>query len=71
MFEVRSDLALKVRQSIMQDIIYLLATVGFFGLMWLFVNGCDRIIGPDDDAVASLAFEASSETVSGGAHEGR
>ena len=32
----------------MQDIFYLLATVGFFGLMWLFVIGCDRIIGPDD-----------------------
>jgi hypothetical protein len=35
--------------------IYLLATVGFFGLMWLFVIGCDAIIGPDDESTTLSA----------------
>ena len=35
--------------STVQDIIYLLVTLGFFGLMWLFVIGCDAIIGRDDE----------------------
>lgn len=50
----------------MQDIIYLLATVGFFGLMWLFVVGCDRIIGPDDDAMTLTNVTSEPNAVPGG-----
>jgi hypothetical protein len=35
-----------------QDVIYLLAIVVFFVVAGLFVIGCDRIIGPDADALA-------------------
>lgn len=50
----------------MQDFIYLLATIGFFGLMWLFVIGCDRIIGPDLDSAESDALLGENTAVSGG-----
>jgi hypothetical protein len=36
----------------MQDFVFLLVLVGFFGLATLFVVACDRIIGPDDEALA-------------------
>lgn len=36
----------------MLDFIYLLALAAFFVLAWLFVQGCDRIIGPDEAALA-------------------
>jgi hypothetical protein len=37
---------------VVQDLAYILATIGFFGLMVLFVSGCERIVGDDDnDAV--------------------
>jgi hypothetical protein len=49
----------------MQDMIYLLATVGFFGLMWLFVIGCDRIIGPDEEIGEQIATP-SETAVTGG-----
>jgi len=32
----------------MADLWVILAVVGFFGLCWLLVLGCDRIIGPDE-----------------------
>jgi hypothetical protein len=38
----------------MRDLLFLVLTVGFFGLTTLFVVACDRIVGPDtaaDDAV--------------------
>jgi hypothetical protein len=31
----------------MRDIVYIAATVGFFGLAALFVVACDRIVGRD------------------------
>jgi hypothetical protein len=34
----------------MADLLVLLLVLGFFGLCVAFVYGCDRIIGPDDDA---------------------
>jgi hypothetical protein len=34
----------------MADLLVLLLVLGFFGLCVAFVQGCDRIIGPDDDA---------------------
>jgi hypothetical protein len=34
----------------MADFLVLLLVLGFFGLCVAFVQGCDRIIGPDDDA---------------------
>jgi hypothetical protein len=34
----------------MADLLVLLLVLGFFGLCVAFVYGCDRIIGPDDEA---------------------
>jgi hypothetical protein len=34
----------------MADLLVLLLVLGFFGLCVAFVHGCDRIIGPDDEA---------------------
>lgn len=31
------------RQSIMMDVIFVAATVAFFGLSWAYVEFCDRI----------------------------
>jgi hypothetical protein len=42
----------------MQDVIYVAALVAFFALAGLFVVACDRIIGPDETA---LAEESSGE----------
>ena len=50
----------------MQDIIYLLVTIGFFGLMWLFVIGCDRIIGPDDESTMTTETPSEPTSVAGG-----
>lgn len=36
----------------MQDAIYILVLFAFFGLAGLFVVGCDRIIGSDEEALA-------------------
>lgn len=33
----------------MKDIILVLTVLGFFALTALFVVGCDKIIGPDED----------------------
>lgn len=49
----------------MQDMIYLLATVGFFGLMWLFVIGCDRIIGPDEETGEQFATPSETTAATG------
>lgn len=42
----------------MQDLIYVTALIAFFALAGLFVVACDRVIGPDD---AALAEETSGE----------
>ena len=34
----------------MADLLVLILVLGFFGVCVAFVYGCDRIIGPDDDA---------------------
>jgi hypothetical protein len=34
----------------MADLWVVLTVLGFFGLCWALVVGCDRIIGPDDDS---------------------
>jgi hypothetical protein len=31
----------------MRDLVYVLSTIGFFGLAALFTAACDRIVGPD------------------------
>jgi len=36
----------------MQDVVYMLVLVAFFALAGLFVVACDRIIGPDEAALA-------------------
>ena len=36
----------------MQDLVYMVVVVVFFGLAGLFVIACDRIIGPDEEALA-------------------
>jgi|GEM_PF-3227776 len=32
----------------MQDVAYIALTIGFFGLLWLMVLGCERIVGAGD-----------------------
>ena len=39
----------------MQDVVFMVVLMGFFGLATLFVVACDRIIGRDDDALAEGA----------------
>jgi hypothetical protein len=36
----------------MQDVIYVVVVIVFFVLSGLFVVACDRIIGPDEEALA-------------------
>jgi hypothetical protein len=36
----------------MQDVVYVAVMVAFFAVSALFVVGCDRIIGSDEDALA-------------------
>jgi hypothetical protein len=36
----------------MQDVVFMIVLVVFFVLAGLFVVGCDRIIGPDDEALS-------------------
>lgn len=50
----------------MQDVIYLLSTVGCFALMWLFVIGCDRIIGTDDETEVHPLAPSEITSVAGG-----
>ncbi len=45
----------------MADLWVVLATLAFFGLCVAFVHGCDRIIGPDDDADLD-AMDVASQT---------
>jgi hypothetical protein len=45
----------------MADFLVLILVLGFFGLCVAFVYGCDKIIGPDDDA----DLDNSDETPSG------
>jgi hypothetical protein len=52
----------------MADIGFILLLIGFFGLCVLFVRGCERIIGPEDDSSAggeraAEAAEAELEEV--------
>jgi len=39
----------------MQDIVYLLLLLAVFVVLGLFVVACDRIIGPDEEALAESA----------------
>ena len=45
----------------MADLLVLILVLGFFGLCVAFVYGCDRIIGPDDDADLDDDAEADDE----------
>ena len=39
----------------MQDVIYLAVLAAFFAVAGLFAYACDRIIGPDEEALAEGA----------------
>ena len=39
----------------MQDVVYLLLLLAVFVVLGLFVVACDRIIGPDEEALAESA----------------
>jgi hypothetical protein len=39
----------------MQDVVYLLILLAVFAVLGLFVVACDRIIGPDEEALAESA----------------
>lgn len=41
------------------DVLLTLLAAVFFGACWLYVRGCDAIIGPDGEALAST--DASSD----------
>jgi hypothetical protein len=41
-----------VEEAAMQDLVYMVVLVVFFVLAGLFVVACDRLIGPDDAALA-------------------
>lgn len=41
----------------MEDIVYILIMVAFVLVAALFVVGCDRIIGPDEEALADQGRE--------------
>jgi hypothetical protein len=47
-----------------QDLVYVATMIAFFALAALFVVGCDRIIGSDEEALAQTlpAIEESENT---------
>lgn len=45
----------------MADVWVILTVVGFFGLCWALVLGCDRIIGPDDKSDLAISDDASHD----------
>ncbi|MDP9073869.1 MAG: hypothetical protein M3N98_06760 [Actinomycetota bacterium] len=48
----------------MSDLLFVAIIVGFFGLAALFIRGCDRIIGADEEApAASEPVETVGEQV--------
>jgi hypothetical protein len=46
----------------MQDLVYMAVLVVFFVLAGLFVVACDRIIGPDEEALADANRGAPAPT---------
>ena len=46
----------------MQDFVFMAVLVVFFVLAGLFVMACDRIIGPDDEALAESSRGAPAPT---------
>ena len=48
----------------MQDLAYIALTIGFFGLLWLMVLGCERIVGGGDAGTTpgGLPEEPSEES---------
>lgn len=55
----------------MADIVYVAIIVAFFALATLFVQACDKIIGPDETAaVVSERAPDSAPTESGGSGNG-
>ena len=47
----------------MQDAVFMLVLLAFFSAAALFVVACDRIIGPDEDALADSTRGAPSPGV--------
>jgi hypothetical protein len=45
----------------MLDLLYVAVVIVFFALMLLLVRGCDRIIGPDRDALGGPEQVADEE----------
>ncbi len=46
----------------MEDLAFVVVLIAFFGLVALFVAGCDRIIGPDDVALSEGGREHPTPT---------
>ena len=53
----------------MQDLEYLLVIVVFFAVAALFVIGCDRIIGPDSEAISHPGVAPQAEATEAGEAE--
>jgi hypothetical protein len=47
----------------MADVLVFVLALGFFGLCVAFVHGCDRIIGPDEDADLDAVASSGGEDV--------
>ncbi len=46
----------------MHDIVFVSIIVAFFGLAWLLVHACERIIGADDHAMAPTTGAPAPES---------
>jgi hypothetical protein len=49
-----------VYKKVMADLVFVAITVAFFALAALFVRGCDRIIGSDEEAFAGAPAEPAA-----------
>lgn len=47
----------------MPDVLFVLITVGFFGLAALFVRACERIIGPPEESSVDAGDRPAPEAV--------
>jgi len=55
----------------MTDFLYSVATIIFFVLVALFMWGCDRLIGPDEEALSDIGPDPSRDSKLEAAREGR
>jgi hypothetical protein len=52
----------------MRDIVFVAVALAFFGLCYLYVLGCDRLIGRDTPATGTPEAQGSGSAVTDGAN---